>query len=266
MSEPGMRFLFLDETNLVASQGDFFIYGGLVITPEQMPVLHDAVSQIRATFKFQPTDSLKFHTRSRPDHLSIADWTLAKSQVIAAAEAAGVRLLSYVVLHDIAKQQTQETLLEWALNAIVSHFDLKYLAEHSDRGAVCLDRLDEKFSYAYFQDKFSNGVTLHDGRTVLLSRIVYYSTTCDGASHLSSIVDIVLGGLRYCVNSASGTGNDAVAAQIFPPVARMMWSKDSANERKIGGYGFLQYPREVRVPAYQERYRALATALSSYSR
>jgi hypothetical protein len=260
-----MKFLFLDETNLVPSQGAFFIYGGIVLSPDQMPVLHDAVAEIRQKYKFRASDSLKFHTRSRPKNLSIADWTAAKSDVIKAAEAAGVRVLSYVVLHEIAKQQSQERLLEWALNALVAHFDLRYLAEHKDRGAVCLDRLDEKFSYSYFQDKFMNGVVLPDGRHVLLDRIVYYSTTCDGASHLSSVVDVVLGGLRYCINAASGGGKNDVASQILPPIARMMWSRDSPTERKVGGYGFLQYPKEVRVQAYREQYQDLAEMLASYS-
>jgi hypothetical protein len=261
-----MRFLFLDETNLQASQGEFFIYGGLVMTPEQMPTLHASVSQIREKYRFEPRHSLKFHTRSRPDHLSIEEWTAAKAEVVTSAEAAGARLLSYVVLHDLAKQQNQETLLKWALNALIGHFDLRYLAEHNDWGSVCLDRLDERFSYAYFQDKFANGVTLQDGRTVQLNRIIYYSATCDGASHLSSVVDIVLGGLRYCVNTASGSGKDTVAAQIFPPISRMMWSRETARKRQIGGYGFLQYPKDVRVPTYQQRYHALAVALASYSR
>lgn len=260
-----MYFFFTDETNLVPSQGDFFIYGGIVATAEQIPALHDIVVAVRTKYGFNPEDSLKFHTRSRPAHVSFEDWTSAKFEVIEAAEGVGVDLLSYVVLHAIARQ-SQEKILEWALNALIAHFDLRYLAEKTARGAVCLDRLDEKFSYPYLRNIFATGAIMPDGRIVKLQRVIHYSLTCDGASHVSSVIDIALGGLRYCVNTGSGgPGSTVIAARIFPPLARMMWSVDTPAGRKIGGYGFIQYPKEIRVPDYEDRYVKLRTALALFA-
>ena len=49
-----------DETNLDRSQGTFFIYGGLVMTPEQMTEVHHAVRDLRAAYKYEPGDDSNF--------------------------------------------------------------------------------------------------------------------------------------------------------------------------------------------------------------
>ena len=131
-------------------------------------------------------------------------------------------------------------------------------------GAVCIDRLDPKFGYKYMAGMFAEGIEV-DGRHVKLDRIVHYSMSCDGASHMSSLTDIALGSMRYAVNFATGKGKENVARDLMVPLARSMWHKEEpgAEVRQVGGYGFLKYPRgEIRVAAYRERYDELLATLS----
>jgi hypothetical protein len=260
-----MYTLFLDETNLDPNEGRFFIYGGLILTPEQIVSAHSAVAAIRTKYGFLPGDSFKFQTAARPKQVSIEDSRAAKREAIEAARDLGVELIIYVVLHKIAANQTTTTNIEWALNSMLAHFDMRFLAEHGANGAVCLDRLPDQFAYSYLASKFRHGVELPDGRQVNLRRIVHYSVSSDGASHISSLTDIALGGMRYCINATAGIGKEAVAREILPPLAEMMWHTVKPNGvRQVGGYGFLQYPKEIWTQAYKAEYESLAQALSDW--
>jgi hypothetical protein len=95
---------------------------------------------------------------------------------------------------------------------------MRYLAEKASFGVACVDRLDPKFGYSYLRRRFQEPLDLPDGRTPRLERIIHLSMSCDGASHASSLVDIALGGFRYCVNTAlgKGKGKDDVAPEDIP--------------------------------------------------
>lgn len=58
-------------------------------------------------------------------------------------------VIMYLVLHKLVRNQTVEKMTEWALNCLIAHFDLRFISERSDAGAVCIDRLDPKFGYSY---------------------------------------------------------------------------------------------------------------------
>jgi hypothetical protein len=218
--EGAVHWLFADETNVTPEQGKFFIYGGLVATPDQIVDCHNAIQEIRSRFGFADTDQFKFHTRSRPSHISQSDWNRAKSEALMAGHRAGVKMIAYVVHHGIAKGVEGNGKVEYALNTLISHFDLRYLGQYADAyGAVCIDRIDEEFGYRHLRDRFQKPLSLPEGRAVALERIVHYSMTCDGASHMSSLVDLAVGGFRYCVNAAMGAGREEVAEQIMRPIA-----------------------------------------------
>lgn len=260
-----LYWLFTDETNVSPSEGSFFIYGGLIIASDQVPVVHDAIVEVREKYGFKPEDKFKFQTASRPAHIEVPAWTNAKAEALERAHLLGVEMIAYVVHHGIAKSQQDDVRMAWAVNATVAHFDMRYLAEKDDRGAVCVDRVDPTFGYRLLREKFQNPLYLPDGREVQLQRIVHYSMSCDGASHISSLVDIALGGFRYCVNAAMGKGSDDVAARLLPAVSNLMWFKQDGDNRQIGGYGFLQYPREVKAPAYADEYAALVQGLTKFA-
>ncbi|MBQ0883212.1 hypothetical protein [Streptomyces sp. RT42] len=261
-----MYWLFADETNVTPDQGKFFIYGGLIATPDQIVDCHNAMNQIRARFSFVDTDPFKFHTRSRPKQISLQDWNQAKSEALKAGHAAGVQMLAYVVHHGIAKGAEGSAKVEFALNTLISHFDLRYLGQHGNAyGAVCIDRIDEDFGYRHLRDRFQQPLSLPDGRKVALERVVHYSMTCDGASHMSSLVDLAVGGFRYCVNTAMGAGKDEVAEQIMPSIADMMWGVQRGDKFQIGDYGLVKRPVIVRSEAFKADYDELTRLLGAYS-
>lgn len=257
-----MYWLFTDETNVTNKDGDFFIYGGLVMTGDQMLALNSEVVAIRKKYGYTDGDQFKFQTAARPTQVSVADCTAAKAEALAALEKHGALVMMYVVLHELARNQSVSTMTEWALNSLVAHFDKRFLRERGDVGAVCIDRLDPKVGYAYMKRSFSDGVTLQDDRSVKLDRVIHYSMSCDGASHMSSLTDIALGSMRYAVNYACGKGNEEAARSIMIPLSRAMWAKHHDGTRQVGGYGFLKYPKEIRSARYQERYDALVATLT----
>jgi len=69
-------------------------------------------------------------------------------------------------------------------------------------GIAFLDRLPVKNACQYLKEKFQVGLELDGGGTLRLENVVAYASTCDGASHLASMADILLGSFRYCVNGA----------------------------------------------------------------
>ncbi|MGW6896276.1 hypothetical protein [Streptomyces sp. NBC_00624] len=261
-----MHWLFADETNVTPEQGTFFIYGGLVATSDQIVKCHNAIQEIRSDFGFIDTDQFKFHTRSRPKQIPLVRWNEAKGEALKAGHRAGVKMLAYVVHHGIAKGADANGTVQFALNTLISHFDLRYLSQCDDGyGAVCIDRIDEEFGYRHLRDRFQKPLLLPDGREVALERVVHYSMTCDGASHMSSLVDLAVGGFRYCVNSAMGAGKEEVAEKIMRPIADMMWGVQRGDKFQIGDYGLIKRPVVVRSDAYRADYDELTRLLGEYS-
>jgi len=262
--------LFGDETNVTASDGEFFIYGGIATSPESLVEAHQLVADVRRKYGFKPVDSFKFHTRSRPKEMDIPHWTAAKTELLErAAEIEDLDLIAYVVLHDLARNMSQEDLMRFALNVTLAHFDMRYLERKQAYGLVSVDRVDS-LGYDYLEERFTQPLALPGNREVMLPRTLHLSQTCDGASHMSSLVDIVLGAFRYCVNTSTGKGKDEIARAMFPLVAKLMWGVPEVGPkgtvRRVGGYGFLKYPKNVRSEAYQERYQALTDWLQTYAK
>lgn len=256
-------WLHTDETNTELSQSKFFIYGGLIATPDQMVEAHDRVVTIRSKYGFLDTDQFKFHTRSRPTQLSIEDWTAAKAEAIKAVGDIGMRMLVYLVNHGVAKGKSDEVKLTWAMNALVAHFGMRFLSQTDSYGAVSIDRLPESFSYDHLESLFIAGVTMGT-RTEKIPRVIHYSVTSVGASHMNSLVDITLGAFRFCVNIASGSsGNPDRALEIMSGIRTILWSKESDPDAgQIRDYGLILYPKDVRAPHLSKEYESLVENLN----
>lgn len=259
-----MYWLFTDETNKTSADGDFFIYGGIAIPADRIAELHNSIEAIRAEFGFAATDQLKFQTASRPATMTIETWRKAKSAVIDAALHSNCQLMAYFIHHGIAAPHSDTERMHMALNALIAHYDMRFLANKESVGAVCIDRLDSSGGFDYLRDRFQKPLDLPDGREPKLERIVHYSISCDGASHMSSVVDVVLGAFRYCVNAASGSGNDEVARQLIPRVVELMWSMRVGDEETVSMYGYLPYPRTIKSPVYAAAYASVHSRLDSY--
>lgn len=264
-----LYWFHIDETNTTVSEGEFLIVGGLVLNGEQIMKADLAIDFIRRHFGFKPSDQFKFHTRSRPVQVSREDFTTAKELAISLLEPLGIRMIVYVVLHDITKNKSQPEVMSMAFNSLLAHFDMHFLDQHNSKGVVCIDRVDEQFGFKFMQDKHQAGVVFVDGREQQLERIMHYSMTTDGASHLSSLVDIALGAFRYCVNLSNNpqkVGKLEIANKMLQPLSKALWSGELDGRRLITGYGYLPHPRGgIKVESYRAKYETLAEDLQQWS-
>lgn len=259
-----MYWLLTDETNVDPAQGAFFIYGGLVMNDEQLCQLHQQVKEIRANRGYRPGDSLKFQLAARPEHVTQEQARLAKQEVLQAAERVGVRLIVNVILHAIAGTDTRRKM-QFAMNTVLFNY-YWLLGIEAATGVVSIDRVDEAYGYAYLKEVFQRGLTFQSGAGGQLDdRIVHYGMSSDNASHISSVVDIALGGFRYCVNTAGGKGRTEIAGDTFPTLARLMWSQEVDGRKHIGGYGYIERSRTVKVAQYEAQYTELRAALVAFS-
>jgi hypothetical protein len=118
-----------------------------------------------------------------------------------------------------------------------------------------------KNSFTYAKDKFQRGLTFPKSPDRRLNRIVSIGFTCDGASHLSSMADIVLGSFRYCVNESD---KDEAGKAMFPGLMRLMWKGTRDGKKYVRERGLTLRPEVVLSRRYQEEYDELAKRLQGY--
>lgn len=248
-----MHILFTDETNMRPGRGaTFFIYGGLFLPVQAIPDLHDGITAIRENLQYAPTDELKFETNSRPDHVSIANCTQAKRDVVALCRELDCKFIAYVILHAIVANQPRRNIVLWAADHVLGRFN-RYLTGVDDIGIVAVDNLPVNAQFRYLSDKFSCGLKFGN-RTIELDRIKLFSATCSNASHISSAMDIVLGSFRYCVNSPR---NAAAAREMLTNVINLMWHTKDGDTFHVLDKGLISRPliNNIRHEPYKQQYR-----------
>ena len=257
-----MHHFVTDETNKNPVSGQFFIYGGLVVTEDQLVAVHKAVATIRTKYGYRAGDSFKFNTKSKPDHITPAVSRAAKQELVEQLHAIGVRMIVYVILHDIAAKKTASEVMNYALNTVAARYH-RMLQIEDAMGTMTIDRSDDQ--HGHLTNLFQYGITIGEWSMPLDDRITSFSMTADNSTHLSSAVDIALGAFRYCVNAAGGDGSEVVAADIFSPLAQVIWGVEVDGVKHLGGYGYIKRPEDVRAPSYAEKYSHLAGKLDKYS-
>jgi len=258
-----VRLFFTDETNLQPSPGaKFFVYGGLVIPLERLVELDREVETIRSDCGYRPGDELKFETRARPKHVSVAQATEAKRRLVASCLALDCKFIVHIILHEIVRHQHADERVQGAANYVLGRFNY-YLNGIGEYGICIVDRLPVSAQFKYLSDKFSFGLDIKGERTVRLDRIKLFAASCINASHAHSAIDVVLGCFRYCINNPQNT---EVAREMMLQVTKMMWHHyDSATETyHVGGRGLITRPplAEIKVAAYRVEYEALFTHIN----
>lgn len=257
-----MLLMYADEADREQNRRQkFFVYGAIFVEVARAWALHRAVDQIRVANGFAPADCLKFATNSRPEQVTREGHTAAKNAILNAAFDHGVVFCSYVMLHELARNQGHEELVQWGANTLLGKFN-EYCATHpAGHGMVMFDRMPIAHEHRYFKEKFTIGLTLQGGRTSRLDRVISYASTCDSASHLSSVTDIVLGSFRYCVNEP---GRDIAGRAMLPLVARLMWHQLQNGRKMVGERGLVVRPRRITEQRHQDEYDALRARLNAY--
>jgi hypothetical protein len=239
----------LDETNRNNDDGEtFFIVGGLIFDEAQAVAVHRDIEAIRVAHKFSGNDQLKFQTAARPDHLTHEEYTEAKSQVIKSLRKHQVKMVVVVGINAITQGSGRKQQTEFSLNILAQRY-YWFLQNMGTHGIFLFDRDDQQIKH--LQKMFSVGT----GREPLKNRIVLFGSTYNQASHLSSAVDIALGGIRHCVNHSPAEERPAqVASTLFGDLYPLLLKdgKGLARDR-----GFNMTPKNPRNPEYREMYDAL---------
>ncbi len=249
--------LYSDETNKEQSKtSKFFIYGVIFMPLERLFELHTMVNQVRKEYGFKRKDVFKFDTNSKPKYITSEIHRLAKDAVLIGSATLGLKFVANVVLHEIARRKSTDETIRWGANTILRAFQ-QFLNEKDALGICVVDRLPFKGYYNYLKDKFQDGLS-YPTESRPLGRIIMFASSCQGASHVGSVTDIILGAFRFCVNDITcGT----VTQDILPKVIRLMWYKRLGESVQLQNYGLIFRPLKVMETKFQKEYELLAARL-----
>jgi hypothetical protein len=255
-----MYLLFTDETNQQPSDSiSFFIYGGIVIKDEALIPISDGIDSIRVKYGFSKSDDFKFDTRTRPENITIDSFSKAKCELVELCIKNKVCFITYVIHHEIQKNQELDQKLEWAADYVIGRFNI-FLEEHNDYGLCIIDNLPTKSQYKYLSRKFVIGNNV-EGCIKPLNKIKLFATTCSNASNYSSAMDIILGCFRYCINDPK---NISIAKTMMNNVVGMMWGKHENGVHSVIKRGLIFRPEidDIKSSRLKTEYQALLSRLN----
>jgi len=253
-----MYLLYCDETNFQKLSGDFFVYGGIAIKGDKAKELADELAAIRHAFGVKPDFVLKFNPG--PDEMPHQEFINLKKAYMATAIKYEVRLLVNLLLHDIATNSDEAR--RNGINTLCFHFDC-LLERDKSPGVVLIDRFNDKKLDQHLTEKVSTGLigNFPFSCALKINNIVGYHITSIGQSNFCSLVDVVLGSLRFSINAFTQNKKEhqksaaAILQQLSPLFFREKGSiSDGAKTHPISLW---LSPKDVRHPKYREKYIAL---------
>ncbi|MCK1568818.1 DUF3800 domain-containing protein [Bradyrhizobium sp. 173] len=253
-----MHLLYCDETNLQERSGDFFVYAGVIIEAARARDLSHRIDTIRAGANVPPEYRLKFNPG--PAELDHQHFIELKKSIIAAAIDANVRLLVSAILHNVATSPDQARRNE--INRLCFHFDC-FLNRTGDPGLVLIDRFNDAQIDAHLAEKFSVGLTgMPHSPRLRLSNIVGFHYSAVGQSHFCSLIDVVIGSLRFAINAFTRGGSQHMesAKLILTGLEPLFYrERDGA---PVSELSFFFSPRSVWAPPFRRKYTDLKAFLA----
>lgn len=248
-----MYLFYCDETNLDPGHSDFFVYGGLAIPGNKAKDLHDKIEQIRCDADFKKDDEFKFNPC--PKSVDYQNFVKAKEATIRAASECGCILIVSIILHKIGKDTEEARRNE--INRVVYHFDC-FLNRPKTHGLVLIDRFSDKQIDEHLRKKFSNAITgLPYSSQIRLNNIVGYHYSAIGQCHFPSIIDIILGSLRFAVNAHSKGGRNKIeTAKLLLRLIEPLFYRNPFNN-EVHQISLNFSPSIIKVTKYKEKYEAL---------
>jgi len=253
-----VHLLYCDETNFSKVPGDFFVYGGVVISSEKAAALSQEIDAVRKRLGVPRDYVLKFNPG--PKDFSHEKFIELKQGVIQAAANNDCKILINLLLHNIAT--SSEEARRFGINTLCYHFDC-YLNRPKDAGLVMIDRFDDKQIDGQLKEKLAVGLTgkLPYTSELKIERILGYHYTAIGQSHFCSLVDVLLGSLRFAINSfTQGSAQHTESAKaILAQLSPLFFRETGAYVHEISLWFS---PKEVKSAAYREKYLALQDFLA----
>jgi hypothetical protein len=253
-------FVFVgDESNVTQSrQARFFIYGGLIIAADKSLEASNKIIGVRSNYGFAADAEFKFDSRSKPTNLSSAEFLQAKNDVLAACSDLGVRFMAYAVHHGIASAQRADLWL-WALNTLICQFDL-FLQREKSHGICLVDRFENDLSLLRRIHQQGVDPAFWGGRLPhRLENVWCYGTINIGTTHIASMVDIVLGAFRYCVNTIDRSNVPPILYKKVRPLILC----EPGNPSRVNEWGLFLRPKDIKAKVYKQDYDALLKHLES---
>jgi len=253
-----MHLLYCDETNFTKKTGDFFVYGGVAFDAAIARELAAEIEEARNALDVARDYVLKFNPG--PKDISHQQFIKLKQAVIAAAAKFDCKLLVNLLLHDIAT--SSEDARRFGINRLCYHFDC-YLNRPKVPGLVLIDRFDDKEIDGQLREKLSVGLTGHlpYSTEMKIQWIVGYHLAAVGQSHFCSLVDVLLGSLRFAINAFTRARDEelATAKAILKQLAPLFFHEYSEHVSEISLWFS---PKDIRSDAYRAKYLALRDFLA----
>lgn len=125
-------------------------------------------------------------------------------------------------------------------------------------GLVLIDRFDDRQIDSHLKEKFSIGVTdLPYSDCLRLEKIVGFHYSAIGQSHFSSVIDIVLGSMRFAVNAFTRGDEERLptARKLLSLLAPLFYRPK--HEDFVSELSLFFSPKGIRSDRYRGKYNAL---------
>ena len=194
-----------------------------------------------------------------PETFSHDQFVELKRRVISAAVKHDCKLLVNLVLHDIAR--SSEEARRNGINTLCFHFDC-FLNRPKVGGLVLIDRFSDKQIDRQLAEKLSVGLTgqLPFSKELKLQHILGCHYTAIGQSHFCSLVDVILGSLRFAINAFTQRSDQhaETSRNILNQLSPLFFREGSDQVHSIS---FWFSPATIKHAGYRERYVALKAYL-----
>lgn len=255
-----MHLFYCDESNLEDRNGDFLIYGGIVIDGARAHDLSKEIDRLRNKAGVKSDFRLKFNPA--PPDLSHSEFIELKESIIGAVKDHGGILVIYLILHNIAKNP--DLARRNGINSVCFHFN-GILNRLDSTGIVLIDRFNdaENRVESHLRDKFSMGVTgMPYSKSIRMNRIVGFHYSAIGQSHFPSVIDILIGSLRFAINAHTRgqTKNLPTAIKLLEFLAPLFFREDGKNT--VSELGLQFSPKIISVDGFRSQYESLQLFLA----
>jgi len=234
------------------------VYGGVAFDAAIARELAAEIEEARNALDVARDYVLKFNPG--PKDISHQQFIKLKQAVIAAAAKFDCKLFVNLLLHDIAT--SSEDARRFGINRLCYHFDC-YLNRPKVPGLVLIDRFDDKEIDGQLREKLSVGLTGHlpYSTEMKIQWIVGYHLAAVGQSHFCSLVDVLLGSLRFAINAFTRARDEelATAKAILKQLAPLFFHEYSEHVSEISLWFS---PKDIRSDAYRAKYLALRDFLA----
>lgn len=253
-----MYLLYSDETNLTPDDNDFFVYGAIAIPCASAKALHDRIEEIRGNVGI-PTDFLlKFNPK--PADLTHINFIEVKQAIIESAIEHGCIFIVSLILHRIATNRDEARRNE--INRVLYHFNC-LMCRTNSYGLCLVDRFSDAQIDSHLREKFAIGLRgLPYAHTMRLDRVIGFHYSAIGQSQFSSLIDIILGTFRFCVNAFCSQDQGKLrSANLILKILNPLFYRE-ADSGRVSELSLNFSPKVIRSAQYREYYQRLKDFLA----